>query len=481
MKHRHPARSAVGLMFTNADWPQTTITGTTVSSPLPRIVLAHGCFDLLHLGHIRHLQEARAQGDYLIVSVTIDDHVGKGIGRPHFSLAERVEALQALAIVDEVIVSDSADAVNVINQIKPSVYCKGMDYADHEGYAFQRESKAVEAHGGRVHLTATQMWSSSRLINTMMFSEEVIRYLEGARKRGLRDRIALAAARAAELQVCFVGETIIDEYRYVEALGRPSKEFMLATVETDAEVFQGGIVAASKHGEWRNVECITPAKTIRKTRYVDRDFNRKLFDVYSARKLDLSDTARLTYRADLRGAVDRAAVVIVNDFGHGLLGPEERNILMGARFLAVNAQTNAGNFGFNPVTKYRRAHYVCVDNPEARLATGLEEAPVCEVANSIYARMGQPHVLVTHGKHGSFYFNGTQSGDAPVFALGGVDTMGAGDAVMAVTAPLIAAGLDLEAAAFVGNVVGGIKVSILGHRRHVAAHEWQQTVESLLK
>jgi len=69
---------------------------------------------------------------------------------------------------------------------------------------------------------------------------------------------------------------------------------------------------------------------------------------------------------------------------------------------------------------------------------------------------------------------------APALAQGGIDTMGAGDAVMAVTAPLIAAGLDMACAALVGNIVGAIKVSILGHRRHVGRQEIIQTLEALL-
>jgi sugar/nucleoside kinase (ribokinase family) len=69
---------------------------------------------------------------------------------------------------------------------------------------------------------------------------------------------------------------------------------------------------------------------------------------------------------------------------------------------------------------------------------------------------------------------------APAFSSGGIDTMGAGDAVMAVTAPLVAAGLPTEIAAFVGNIAGAIKTSIVGHRRHVNRQEIIQTVEALL-
>src|SRR5262245_7136079 len=96
----------------------------------PTTVLAHGVFDVLHLGHIRHLQEARKLGDRLVVSVTPDEHVNKGIGRPVFTAAERVEALKALDCVDDAFVNDSANATTAIAAVKPTTYVKGIDYQD---------------------------------------------------------------------------------------------------------------------------------------------------------------------------------------------------------------------------------------------------------------------------------------------------------------------------------------------------------------
>ena len=97
-----------------------------------KIVLCHGCFDLIHLGHIRHLTEARKLGDKLIVSVTSDRFVNKGKNRPRFTEAERAEALSALSCVDEVKINDSTDAVMMIEHVRPAFYVKGVDYADVE-------------------------------------------------------------------------------------------------------------------------------------------------------------------------------------------------------------------------------------------------------------------------------------------------------------------------------------------------------------
>ena len=466
-----------------ADWRDAVRAVDIAYDVLPqRVVLAHGCFDLLHLGHIRHLREARSLGDQLVVSVTADPHVGKGVGRPHFTAEQRAEALRALDCVDKVVITDEPNAVDVIKRLRPAVYVKGPDYNGSDDPVLAREASAALACGGRIHFTAGERWSSSRLINMERFPDGVQDYLQAARQHEFLPRILEAFERADSLNIAFVGETIIDEYRYVEALGKASKEFALATVETGKESFIGGVVAASKQAEWKKVTLVTPSTSIKKTRFVDRDFNRKIFEVYDRRTIEVHPLIHAEWECRLAGEVNAADVVVVFDFGHGLITPQQRSVIeRNAEFLAVNAQTNAGNYGFNPITRWARADFVCLDEPEARLATRMREQTLREVAAAIRNGFDDvPEVLVTRGRYGSYCF-GDDDGECPPFVTNGIDTMGAGDAVMAVVAPLLAAGLDLEAAAFVGNVVGAIKVSIVGHRRHVERKEILQTVEALLK
>ncbi len=458
-------------------------------APPPRIVLCHGCFDLLHVGHIRHLQEARALGDKLVVSITSDRHVNKGIGRPFFTVVERVEALKALECVDDVIISDSGTAIETIATIKPAVYVKGIDYEGPPSKFLQAEIDAVEKVGGRFHLTTTAKVSSSRILNTQRLPAEVCRYLLSARQRGFRDKIIEAFEHADLLKILFVGETIIDEYRYVAPLGKPSKEFMLATVEEKKEEFLGGIVAASKHCEWLGARTMPTFASIRKTRFVDVDFTRKLFEVYGSRTVVMSDDVRKDFLTCVQMGTMENDVVIVMDFGHGLLDEEARRIVQGAKFLAVNSQTNAGNVGFNPVTRYERADLVCVDDPEARLAALDQWRDVGLIATALRGKIKWKNMLVTHGTKGCTCHDmmtlppgigciGHNS--IPAFAVQVVDTIGAGDAFMAAAAPLVAAGLELEAAAFVGNVAGAIKTTIVGHRTHVTREQIMANVEALL-
>src|SRR5262249_50095760 len=140
-----------------------------------------------------------------------------------------------------------------------------------------------------------------------------------------------------------------------------------------------------------------------------------------------------------------------------------------ARFLAVNTQTNSANAGYNLITKYPRASYICIDTPEAQLAVGDRLLPIGDVAQQIVTqRVDCPNIIITHGKNGCLtYQRGSTAHRAPALARKVVDTVGAGDAFLSVTAPLIAAGGAIERVGFIGNVVGALKVEIVGHRKAV--------------
>src|ERR1700694_4854259 len=128
------------------------------------VVQAHGTFDLLHIGHVRHLEAARKLGDVLVVTVTADRFVNKGPGRPVFNAELRAEMLATLEYVDWVAINDSADAVSAIERIRPSIYIKGQDYQNPQGDITGKislERDAVETHGGRIHFTDEVSFSSS--------------------------------------------------------------------------------------------------------------------------------------------------------------------------------------------------------------------------------------------------------------------------------------------------------------------------------
>jgi rfaE bifunctional protein nucleotidyltransferase chain/domain len=116
-----------------------------------RVAFANGHFDILHVGHLRYLQAARAEGDALVVAINDDDSVArlKGPGRPVVPAAERAELLAALAPVDFVVVFQGDSPAPLLAELKPDVHCKGTDYGSPERVP---EHEVVRAYGGRTAL-----------------------------------------------------------------------------------------------------------------------------------------------------------------------------------------------------------------------------------------------------------------------------------------------------------------------------------------
>ena len=132
-----------------------------------RLVLANGCFDLLHVGHVRYLEGAKALGDVLLVAINSDASVRrlKGAGRPIMTAAERAEILAALTPVDAVVVFDDDTVDGLVARLRPHVHAKGTDYT--EDSVPERES--VRAEGGRVAIAGDPKDHSTRdLIATIV-------------------------------------------------------------------------------------------------------------------------------------------------------------------------------------------------------------------------------------------------------------------------------------------------------------------------
>ncbi len=130
-------------------------------------VLTNGCFDCLHAGHVAHLKAARALGDELIVSLTADESVRKGEGRPVFPWKERFNMLTELRCVDAVYLVHSAK--QAIELIKPDIYVKGIEYELN-----LPERQLVEDLGGRVvFLDAKPRYSSTMILTGQLFNDRI--------------------------------------------------------------------------------------------------------------------------------------------------------------------------------------------------------------------------------------------------------------------------------------------------------------------
>ncbi len=132
-----------------------------------KIVLCHGCFDLMHPGHIRHFQAAKKMGDVLIVTVTPDIYIDKGEGRPVFDQGLRVESVAALECVDYAAVNKWPTAEETLRLLRPDIYVKGQEFENMKDKTgkFEREYEVLKEIGAEMKFTHEVVFSSTGLIN----------------------------------------------------------------------------------------------------------------------------------------------------------------------------------------------------------------------------------------------------------------------------------------------------------------------------
>jgi rfaE bifunctional protein nucleotidyltransferase chain/domain len=482
-----------------------------------RIVHCHGVFDLLHIGHVRHFEQARALGDVLVVTLTPDRFVNKGVGRPAFTETLRAEFLTSLGCVDFVAINRWPAAVETIRMLRPAVFAKGSEFRglnDTVGH-IAREAEAVREVGGEVAFTDDLVFSSSGLINQFLspYPDPVRDFLAEFASRYSAEEV-LAPLRAAEdLRVLVVGETIIDEYTYCEAIGKSGKEPVLASRFLGTDRFGGGVLACANHlaGFVKCVDVLTQlgegadeeefvrsvlkpnvmprflekssSPTIVKQRFVEKYLSQKMFEVYRMNDAPLDQVADAELCQRLEKMLQEYDLVVVADYGHGMLSPNAVDVLCkGARFLAVNTQSNAGNHGFNMISRYSRADYVCLAQREVALETRNQQLTGEEMAEHVAAKLDCPRVMITRGSHGTLFYTAPDRFDrVPALATRVVDRVGAGDAVLCVTALCAAMDAPPEVTAFLGNVVGAEAVAILGNQRSIERTPTFRHVECLLK
>lgn len=132
-----------------------------------KIVHCHGCFDLMHPGHIKYFQAAKKMGDILVVTVTPDIYVDKGVGRPVFDQNLRAESIAALECVDYVAVNKWPTAEEILRLLRPNIYVKGQEFKNFkdETGKIQKENKVVHEIGAETRFTHEIVFSSTKLLN----------------------------------------------------------------------------------------------------------------------------------------------------------------------------------------------------------------------------------------------------------------------------------------------------------------------------
>jgi rfaE bifunctional protein kinase chain/domain/rfaE bifunctional protein nucleotidyltransferase chain/domain len=485
-----------------------------------RVVQSHGVFDLIHPGIITHLTKAKKQGDILVVTVIKDRHVRRGPGRPVFSEEMRLLNVCSLDMVDYACIVDDETPFECIERIRPDVFAKGQDQKDRDARIHSKifeEEKDIYKGAGEIYATSGISFSASRLVKnfTDVFSEETRSYLEKFRKKYPFEEIVEQLNGLDKMKVLLLGDGIIDEYNYCRPMGKSAKATLIVNKYLTHEIFAGGSFAIANHlaGLCKSVTLVATlgmedsreefvranlkgnvepkfffrddGPTVIKTRYIDSYLNQKLFEINRLNDTFINEEVEQNIIEWLTKEIPNYDLVLVSDFGHGLV--TDRIIALVEKVaakgkIAVNAQTNGANVGYNLITKYRHNGFICLDETEARLATQEKFADIELVGERLLSRIDTELLIITLGKKGSACFGKEENiVYTPILSSKVVDTVGAGDAFFSFSALCHAKGMPADFVSFIGNAVGALAVQIVGNKKPVEKFELLEFINAILK
>jgi rfaE bifunctional protein nucleotidyltransferase chain/domain len=464
-----------------------------------KIVLAHGTFDLLHVGHIKHLKQAKKFGDYLIVSITSSKFVNKGAGRPIFNDHQRLTAINSLKFVDYALISFEKTAIHSLRLVKPDYYVKGFEYKNSENDLtnnISKEEKVVNEFGGKLVFTNEEVFSSTNLINnnSNIYNKEFIKKVKCIKKFQTLKKIIKLENKIKKLKILLIGDTIIDRYKFVSALNKSNKENIISYKTEYKNDFCGGVLAAGntlssfvnkldivtayggenfikkliKDKMQKNIKIYNFKQKnyspIIKTRFIEKNTNVKNYQTYDMKKNNNIKLINKKIYEFLKKNIKNYDMVITTDFGHKLIDNNIVKILQEkSKYLCVNCQSNSANQGFNLITKYKKINYGSIDLYEAKLASNNIDLMPEKFQKVIDKKLKFDIFSITLGKRGSIILKNSKSYHLEALQNNAIDTMGAGDAYFVISSLFAYLNFKIEEISILGNCAASIKIAHVGH------------------
>ena len=314
----------------------------------------------------------------------------------------------------------------------------------------------------------------------------------------------------ADSSVLILGEAIIDEYIYCEALGRVTKDPLIAFEKISRQQQLGGVLAVARHfsglgihsnviTKWAladqdfiNTEInlsnriktfnLSSNMSIKKTRYVDRSSNTRVFESYELP----NESDYLTTPKDIRELVHKEKIIfdqlIVMDYGHNFFDHEiTKDYLDFDVPVSVNTQSNAGNRGFNPISNYANADIVFLNGSEVQVEMRNKVSKLEKTITDLGSKLNCKELYVTNGSAGIISWSKSKGiMTSPTFAPTIIDRTGAGDALLAAVSSLRMRDVPIEIATFFGNIAGSLLVGVMGNDKAITSAEMQFEAERII-
>lgn len=483
-----------------------------------KVGLVHGVFDVIHIGHLWYFKKAKKLVDKLIVSVTTDKYVNKGPGKPIFDINKRVELLESIDVIDEVIISDNKTAVEIIKKIKPDIYIKGSDYKNLSSDLSNQiriEKKTVESVGGKLVFTNSPLFSSSSIINRNFdfLKDDAKKYLTlyEKNKQQLDKKFSNFIKNKSDKKIILIGDPLLDVMKFVLPSGKSNKNNIIATRFINKEINLGGTLLVLnfisqfyKHIDYlfvgnkkdfnfiknkisKNIKIkfiLSDNNIIKKTRYIDSYNNSKFFQVNENEDVKFKKEIQnqiLKFAKDKFKKIDK---ILLFDFGYNYSFPQLVKLLKSfSKKLILNCQTNSYNFGFNLASKYKKSNILGIDENELRLIVQDKETSLYNIIKNNRRLFKEINTLiVTQGKRGCYILKNNKISFIPTILKPSIDTTGSGDIFLSMFSFLsISEKFNTDEISIISHVAAGLHANELGNRFNLDKKYISKVLSSVLK
>ena len=470
-----------------------------------KVVLCHGVFDLLHIGHINYFKSSKKYGDILVVSLTGDKFVNKGPGRPAFSANERLKFLQEIDCIDYIYLNNNSTSEKVIKNLCPNFYCKGSDYPIKQiknDKNLKVEINALKSVKGTFKTIKEISFSSSKFINEnnlQNFNEECKNYINSIRRKFHLSEIIKKVENIKRKKVLVIGETIIDKYITTEAVGKSGKEPMLVIKPINEIKFLGGVgyianlcstfVKETKIisflGQQNNeknfiLKNLNPnikykfllkknSPTINKLRYLDDYKKTKILGIYDLNDDLISKKEEIKFYNLLKENIKKYDLIIVADYGHGIITKKIRKLILKSNSkVFLNTQINSFNRGFHTVLKYKKMNTLVVNEGELRYELRDKYSSIPTLVKNLSKKISVKNIVVTSGIRGAALANIKNNVliSCPAFNQNSIDTVGAGDTFFGMFSLLIGSKIDNKICMLIASISSSFSITQLGTKSY---------------
>ena len=431
------------------------------------LIMCHGVFDVVHPGHVRHLVYAKSKADFLVVSLTADKFINKGIYRPHVPEDIRALNLAAFEMVDFVIVDKNKTSIKNILSIKPNFYAKGFEYSTKniQKIETRKEIEILSSYGGKMIFTPGDVvYSSSKFLNTNRPDLKFEKLLEIMRANKISFSVLKKTIeKFKKIKVHVVGDTIVDEFLNTILIGGQVKTPTLSLLEGELDKYVGGAAIVAAHmaatgakvtftsvlGKDENKKFIVESL---KRYNVNLNYFSEINRPTTSKKVILNENHRLIKLDRLDNtpineetikkittkikSINSDAIVF-SDFRHGIFNkgsiPAFTNAMNKKSFKVADSQvaTRWGN-----ITEFKNFDLITPNEKEARFAVGDQDSTVDRLTQLVYENCKFSNIILKLGKRGIYSLSKQSKEEHKGYSLDSfaenlVDPVGSGDALLA--------------------------------------------------